>query len=398
MSDKVEILAYYFPNYHPDPRNEDLHARGWSEWKLVREARPRFEGHRQPRVPLWGYEDESDPKVMAKKIDAAADHGLTGFIFDWYWYDDGPFLDRCLERGFLHAPNNNRLKFALMWANHTWADVHPARNKAADSTVLYKGAVTRQTFDAFTDYVTGHYFVHPSYWMINGRPFFSIYDTKEFVEGMGGIEQARAALEHFRAKVKRCGFLGLHLNFIIRDERILIGETEPYGQLPLIEILGFDSCGSYVWIHDVPLPIFPATPYQYVADEVVKRWAKRASECPVPYIPNVTVGWDASPRVDRSKPFVNAGYPFMPTLNDATPEAFKQALVRAKRFVDSQKSPVKTLTINAWNEWTEGSYLEPDTTYGMRYLEAIKDVFGVYQDLRDTGRRSHSPGIAQIEP
>lgn len=140
---EFEVLAYYAPCYHPDPRNDALRGVGWTMWELVKNDKPGFKGHRQPRVPMWGYEDESDPAVMAKKIDAAADHGLTGFIFDWYWHDDGPFLDRCFERGFLHAPNNDRLKFALMWANHTWTDVHPAKNNVAGSTVLYKGAVTR---------------------------------------------------------------------------------------------------------------------------------------------------------------------------------------------------------------------------------------------------------------
>ena len=79
-----EVAAYYFPNYHIDPRNEAWHGTGWNEWELVRQARPRFSGHNQPKEPLWGYEDEADPAVMAKKIDAAAEHGLTSFLFDWY--------------------------------------------------------------------------------------------------------------------------------------------------------------------------------------------------------------------------------------------------------------------------------------------------------------------------
>ena len=71
------VAAYYFGNYHPgDARNARQKGPDWTEWKLVREAKPRFPGHRQPRVPLWGYGDESDPAVMARKIDAAADHGV----------------------------------------------------------------------------------------------------------------------------------------------------------------------------------------------------------------------------------------------------------------------------------------------------------------------------------
>src|SRR5690606_24554411 len=126
----VQVACYYFPNYHPDPRNEAAHGPGWTEWELVRRAEPRFLGHRQPRTPAWGEEDESDPEVMAKKIDAAADHGIDVFLFDWYYYDDGPFLERGLEQGFFNAPNRDRLKFALMWANHNWVDIHPAKLSA----------------------------------------------------------------------------------------------------------------------------------------------------------------------------------------------------------------------------------------------------------------------------
>ena len=118
------VAVYYFGNYHPrDPRNEAQKGRGWTEWELVKSAKPRFPGHQQPKVPLWGYEDESDPKVMERKIAAAADHGIDVFLFDWYHYNDGPFLDRPLDRGFLGAANCDRLKFALMWANHDWIEI-----------------------------------------------------------------------------------------------------------------------------------------------------------------------------------------------------------------------------------------------------------------------------------
>ena len=94
MANRYQIGAYYFPNYHAEPRNETLYGKGWTEWELMKHARPRFTGHQQPKVPAWGYEDESDPAVFARKIDAAADYGLTQFIFDWYWHEEGMFLNR----------------------------------------------------------------------------------------------------------------------------------------------------------------------------------------------------------------------------------------------------------------------------------------------------------------
>ena len=98
LNDKITVAAYYFPNYHTgDPRNDLNKGKNWSEWELVKAAKPRFPNHQQPKVPEWGFSDEKDPKVMAKKIEAAVSHGIDCFIFDWYMYEDGPFLNRCID-------------------------------------------------------------------------------------------------------------------------------------------------------------------------------------------------------------------------------------------------------------------------------------------------------------
>ena len=115
MSPKPFTAVYYFPNYHVDPRNEALHGPTWTEWELVKQAVPRWTGHQQPRVPLWGYTDEADPEQMAQKIDAAADHGVDAFLFDWYWYDEKPFLESSINNGFLKAKNSEKMKFYIMW-------------------------------------------------------------------------------------------------------------------------------------------------------------------------------------------------------------------------------------------------------------------------------------------
>ena len=77
MAKGYEIGVYYFPNWHPDARNEALHGKGWTEWDILKGARPHFPGHKQPKVPLWGYEDESKPEVMEKKIAAALEYGIS---------------------------------------------------------------------------------------------------------------------------------------------------------------------------------------------------------------------------------------------------------------------------------------------------------------------------------
>jgi len=132
---------------------------------------------------------------------------------------------------------------------------------------------------------------------------------------------------------------------------------------------------SYVWIHHTSLKDFPVTEYSYCVEEAEKYWNKASSEFSLPYFPNVTMGWDSSPRARQCDPYENKGYPFMSVITNNTPALFADALARVKRFADGQRHAPKVITINAWNEWTEGSYLEPDTANGMGYLEAIRDVF-----------------------
>jgi hypothetical protein len=382
MASDTTIACYYFPNYHVDPRNEAAHGPGWSEWELVKRAEPRFPGHRQPRVPAWGYLDESDPAVMVTKIDAAADHGVDVFIYDWYWYDDGPFLERGLDRGFLHAPNNDRMRFALMWANHDWVDIHPAKLSGVGphARLLYPGAVTRETFDTVADVLVSRYFPHPAHWLIDGCPYFSIYDLAKLIEGLGGPEPTRAALASLRARTKAAGFPDLHLNAVVWSVRILPGETGISDPDQLLRELGFDSITSYVWIHHVALrgpDAFPEFSYEAACDRYMAYWGQVGADFSLPYFPNVTMGWDASPRTVQSDAYLDAGYPFMPMLAGNTPERFRQALVLARERLDRRPAGIpRVLTLNAWNEWTEGSYLEPDTATGLAYLEAIRAVFG----------------------
>jgi hypothetical protein len=115
-----DIAAYVWPAYHPDPRFKEIGVfkDGKGEWEAVYSAKPKFPGDKQPQVPLWGYTNEADPKVMEKKINAATSHGVNIFIYDWYWYDGKPFLESALDSGFLQAKNRNKMKFYLMWANH----------------------------------------------------------------------------------------------------------------------------------------------------------------------------------------------------------------------------------------------------------------------------------------
>lgn len=367
---RYEIGAYYFPNYHVDPRNEAVHGKGWTEWEIVKRGEPKFSGHHQPKKPVWGTEDESDPSVFQKKIAAASGSGITHFIFDWYWYEGAPFLNRGLESGYLGAPNKDRVKFCLMWANHDWYNLMPARLHEQQVPPLFPGVYDAAAFDKITDYIISRYFQDPSYLKMEGAPYFSIYELKNLIERMGGISTARAALERFRDKVRAAGFPDLHLNAVAWGLNGLPALPE------LLPSLGVKSVTSYTWIHHCELPVFPASEYAAILDPAEAYWRKAPELFGVPYHTDVSMGWDPSPRSCQSDRYEKTTYPFTPILTGNTPQMFQSALSRAKAYMDSHSDVPKVLTINSWNEWTEGSHLEPEVLYGMDYLNAIRNVFG----------------------
>lgn len=373
-TNKITVAAYYFPNYHTgDPRNELNMGKNWSEWELVKNAIPRFPGHQQPKVPLWRYVDEKDPEVMEMKINAAADNGIDCFIFDWYMYEDGPFLNRCIDEGFLKAQNTEKIKFAFMWANHDWLNIHPY-TRGAEQKMLYSGKVSPERFEEIGDLLIRDYFTKSNYWKIDGKPYFSVYDVQKFVENFGSIEATKAAMKRLDEKAVKAELKGIHWNLVAWGNPVLPVENPPSNTPELIRLLEFNSATSYVWIHHTSLPE-TQTDYNWVRDRYFEHWEKAKSEYGVPYFPNVTMGWDSSPRCDLQSEWGNVGYPFMNIISNNTPENFKTALQMTKNKLLTDPDGPRILNINCWNEWTEGSYLEPDTINGMKYLEAVKEVF-----------------------
>jgi hypothetical protein len=326
-------------------------------------------------VPAWGYFDESDPAMAQREIDLAADHGVTGFIYDWYWYEDGPFLIDALEKGFLNAPRQ-RIKFALMWANHDWLDLFPAASGKQNK--LVDGALSRAGFDRMVDHVVSKLMSHPSYLKLDGAPYFSIYELGTFIKGLGGLDAARDALESFRAKVRAQGHPDLHLNAVVWGISVLPSEVKLEHPSDVLSRLGFQSATTYAWVHhfDPSSAGFPRSSYARAAEANFAKWSEYQKTLPVPYHPNVSMGWDSTPRTKQGGSFEKLGYPWIAVLEGNTPEAFEDALVRARDFVKPAPPGQRVVTINAWNEWTEGSYLLPDAARGAPYLDAVGKVFG----------------------
>ena len=374
-----EIFAIYFPSWHPDRHYEKWYGKGFSEWELVKSTKPLFEGHYQPRRPLWGYFDESDPEMMARQIDAAADSGITGFLFDWYWYSGEQFLEKPLDEAFLNAPNRNRLKFALMWANHNWGmwpaldnDEHQAMNgNVNQSSNLYlKITHSEEDLRNVIDFCSEKYFSCDNYWKIDGKPVFSFFSSTKIFENLAPADVVRIMNEQARKN----GFPGIYLLMNIgcnNDNKYFCG----WGRVPLLREAGFDAVFAYNIVapanyYELPQerPVFD---YSGMMESQEYCWGK-IEEGGLPHFPSVTLGLDVAPRWSRNVKFpmdyVALGY--CPICTDITPERFGTVLEKAL----AKKAPA--VIINAWNEWTEGMALIPDEKYGSGYLDTIREITG----------------------
>ncbi|MCD2425065.1 glycoside hydrolase family 99-like domain-containing protein [Niabella pedocola] len=363
LAQRYDVAAFYWPAYHYEPRIGFLFPDKKGEWEIIYKAKPKEEGHAQPKVPLWGYENEADPQVMDRKIKTAVAHGVNTFIFDWYWYEGQPFLESCINNGFLKA-NKGRMKFYLMWANHDATSYWDVRNPRKDS-VIWKGGVNRAEFDKITDRVIRRYFKNPSYYKINGEPVFCIYELQTLINGLGGPVSTKAALDDFRKKTKAAGFPGLHLQGILWSALPASINGVPGDKIQtqdnVLTYFGFSSITNYCWAHLQR----PSGDYEKWADASTAMWPGFDRDFSIPYFPNVTIGWDPNPRY----PF-KAGY-----ITNPAPEKFAKYLEKAKDYLDAHPRQPQLVTINAWNEWSEGSYLEPDTTHKLGYLQVLKRVF-----------------------
>lgn len=362
-----DVAAYIWPSYTGnEPRTRMFWPEGNGEWETVRKATAKFPGHAWPRRPLWGECNEADPRVMEMQIDAAADHGVNVFIYDWYWYDSRPFLEQCLNDGYLKARNNHRVKFYLMWANHDVTHLWDRRISHIDGNIIWQASVDRRGFEVIALRLIERYFTHPSYYRIDGKPVFMIYDLNNLVRGLGGIPQTAEAFAWFREQARKAGLPGLHLQLTSYGAKRLnlSGVDAGASTTPseAIKRLGFDSQTHYQYVHFTNID----RDYADLLPDVQAEWRLMDTTYEIPYFPHVSLGWDNNPRHQTFRPGI--------TTNN-TPEQIAKALVLARDYADAHPGQAPLITINSWNEWTEGSYLQPDDLYGYGYLEAVRSVF-----------------------
>ena len=356
------VCAFVWPSCHDDSLGRTNWEEGIGEWEVIKQGDPRFEGHYQPKEPLWGYEMDNDPQVVEKWINTALSYGVNTFVYDWYWFDSYPYLESALNDGFLKAPSNGKMDFFLMWANHDVKHNYWNWHKwGEDDSILWEGTIDPDDFPIIVDRLINKYFRLKNYAKIDGKPMFAIFDANNFIKSFGSDEAAVQAMDYMRNKVVEAGFPGLYY-VMMRGDGILCTD-QSYERMQKRSILGPDAWAWYNMGGFDP-------DYLKHAEESVRRRESWEGKFEFPLFPTVSIGWDDSPR------FPAKGKDDVTCFNN-TAENFRIYLEKAKEYADAKAdTQPKFIFINAWNEWVEGSYLLPDKRNGFSYLEAVKEVFG----------------------
>ena len=350
---QAKVLAYYLPQFHAIPENDTFWGEGFTEWRNVARGQPRFAGHMQPVVPRdLGHYCLDDPEVMRAQITMAAAAGVHGFCFYYYRFGD----KRVLEKPIEHLMNDASLDFpfTLMWANENWTRTWDGE----ENQVLL-----RQDYDpahdaGLVDDLARH-FADPRYMCVGDRPLFFIYRA-------GHLPEPAAMIANWRALFKERHDMS-PLIFMAQG----MGDTDPtlFGLDGAIEFPPHKICQDQPQINatlDLLDPDFAGHVISY--DEVISR----ALAEPAPdfaLIKTTVPHWDNEAR----RP--GAGL----TMHGSTPAKFEDWM-RAT-VAHAVANPVQSeaiVAVNAWNEWAEAAYLEPDVHFGGAYLNALsRAVYGV---------------------
>lgn len=339
------LLAFYLPQFHPAPENDVWWGEGYTEWTNVARSRPRFEGHYQPRLPAdLGFYDLRLPEVRQAQADLAREHGIHGFCYYHYWFKGRRMLERpfqeVLESGEPDFP------FCLAWTNHTWTWKRDHNMQARLMEQEYSEEDDREhirwLLSVFRD---------ERYIRVNGRPLVLIYWVHSLPDPQRTFE-------------------------IWREEAEKAGEAEPYickmdtfGNFDDPRGLGCDASVEF-WPHgiDSVIPQRIGKEAAYTENQVFeyRRLILNHLSIPPPEefnrFPCVVPGWDNSARWKSTKPRI---------IHGSTPDLYGAWLEGVVRRNASNFEPDEQLVfINAWNEWGESAYLEPDVQYGRAYLEA----------------------------
>lgn len=351
----LRTIAFYLPQYHPIPENDEWWGRGYTEWNRVVAARPQFRGHQMPDLPgELGFYDLRLPEVREAQAQLALDHGVDAFCYYHYWFEGKRLLERPLNE--VLACGQPRLPFLVCWANEPWTrawdgqshDVMLAQSDSEDDWIRHARTLAELAAD-------------PRYVHVEGRPLILVYRA-------GRLTNAKGLADTWREVFTRDG---LPEPLLCRVESFVDERGDP-------RALGFD--GAVEFQPDWATVELPRTLKGYAGRAArssrslqVARARHRvlsydklvdaAMSKPRPEYPwwrSVTPAWDNTARRPRRATIVHG----------STPERYGQWVRWAADEARATTAPEPLLFVNAWNEWGEGCHLEPSLRHGRAYLEA----------------------------
>ena len=344
--DDVRTIALYLPQFHPIPENDRWWGPGFTEWTNVARARPNFVGHDQPRVPAdLGYYDLRAPQVMEQQAALARRYGIGGFCYYYYWFGGQRLLEQPIEA--MLESGRPAFPFCLCWANENWT----RRWDGEDSDVLMAQQHSEQD-DAAVIRDLIRYFRSPQYIRVGGRPLIAVYRVALFPDF-----KRTAAL--WRQICRDEGIGEIYIAHVESFEMVSAGVLPAdYGCDAAIEFPPHGMADPYPVSEPLLNPDFQGAVADY--RDLAVRYATRELAGYKRFL-GVATGWDNTARRQ------NNSYCF----EHATPGAFQAWLETAIERTKQQFSgDERLLFINAWNEWAEGAYLEPDQRFGHAYLQA----------------------------
>ncbi len=375
---RARVIAYYLPQYHPVPENDKFWGKGFTEWTNVAKAKPLFRGHYQPQIPAdLGFYDLRLSEVREAQADLAREAGIEGFCYWHYWFGNGK---KVLDMPFNEVLKSGRpdFPFCLGWANHSWTTKTWEKGKSFTSETM----IFEQLYPGDEDYTAHFYDVLPAfrdhrYITVEGKPLFVIFDPDAF-------KDATHFMELWNELAKKNGLKGVYF----------VGRCDALPEMSLKSIRKIDQLTKpryenmlkrgYDGINSVTLKYaeFKATGVLHKAVHSFMRkyfggWVLDKYKygdimkhfiTPEDYMDRIYP--QLIPRRDRSP---RSGRKAMIYYN-STPELFEIAAENAVKCVEKRDMDHRLIFLNAWNEWGEGAYMEPDIRYGKKYIETLRKV------------------------